>query len=249
MFVTHFGSAYNGAIVWWDNTTSTTTLTAYMYVSIAATPLIVDSFNRVPLSCAADDNFTICDTQLAGAGPTTVDSVFAFGLYWENPDSDAVPLYDGMKTTASLTVTAPADFAAGSFVVECLPTAGVINDINATEAEDYTTDDANDDVTIGVATDLCTEWWTLDYPRMACVSWYQEFSRLLNTADSTDDMILEMDEVYTFTAFAGAMGTAATNWLPTEDVDFTNFTEAPVLLGGMALACSVSCAVLTAILF
>ena len=120
----------------------------------------------------------ICDTQAVSTGPTTTAVVFTFGFYWENPDSDATLLYDGMRSTVDLIVTTPADFTTGSFTVSTvMSSTTTTNDLAPTEIEtidefDETTDDVTTGITAASLTDLCVEWWTLDFPRMACVRWY-----------------------------------------------------------------------------
>lgn len=126
-------------------------------------------------------------------------------------------------------------------------------DIVPSEAEAYeldTTTNVTWGILSGSATELCTEWWTLDYPRMACVAWYQEFTRNLDTADTTDDIVISTTSAFVMTAFAGVPTTTSVIFFPEETVDFADWADSPVDLHGVALACSVSVAmVLGAILF
>ena len=198
----------------------------------------------------------ICDTQAASTASTVTSDAFTFGFYWANPDTDATILYDGMRTTADLNIATPADFTTGSLTVSTVVSATTTtNDILPTEDEEIDAyDPTTDNVVLGItaltAEDLCVEWWTLDFPRMACVKWYQQFTRALDSADTDGDFVLDMTEVYTVTPFAGSVLSENYNFIQSEDVDFTDFTENLVSLDGLKLVCSVSAATLfTAILF
>ena len=175
MLVTHFGSSTNGVTIWWDNTTDATKLTAYMHVKIPATPLIIEAKNVVPATCSSNDKQTFCADVAAGSALVTTASAYVFGFIVANPSKTATPLFDGVKCTASLNLTPPASFTTGSFTGTATVTAGVKKDIKPADATNPSADDTvTDEVTLGVTgtTDLCTEWWTLDFPRIACVSWY-----------------------------------------------------------------------------
>lgn len=112
MFVTHFGSSLNGAIVWWDNATSSTAVTAYMYVKAYANPLVIDSSQKTYPTCTADAGLVICNALAIGATGVTTDDLYQFGLYFANSDADESPSYDGFIAFADLSITPP---ATGSF--------------------------------------------------------------------------------------------------------------------------------------
>ena len=196
----------------------------------------------------------VCDMQIAATASTVTSDAFTFGFYWANPDTDATLLYDGMRTTADLNIATPADFTTGSLTVSTVVSATTItNDILPTEDEEIDVYDTTDNVVLGITAastdDLCVEWWTLDFPRMACVKWYQQFTRLLDSADTDGDFVLDMTEVYTVTPFAGSVLSEYYNFIQSEDVDFTDFSENLVSLDGLKLVCSCATLFTAAILF
>lgn len=168
MFVTHFGSYFNGATVWWENTVdstvtpSTTTLTAYMYVNNYANMLIVDSSKKTDAICSADSEFLICSTLALSA--TTADShptAFEFGIVITNPDTSSDPAYDGFRTIADVSVTYTYSDWTKYFTATAYPATSQDADIVPDDADTFDTADTSTNVTVNItgSTDLCTEWW------------------------------------------------------------------------------------------
>ena len=87
---------------------------------------------------------------------------------------------------------------------------------------------------------MCTEWWNLTAPKIACVQWYQVFSKpIANTADATDDFTLDLTSIYTVKAYILDPNSASSViYFPSQVVDFDSFSSNLVDLKGYFMACS-----------
>ena len=186
MFTTHFGDTFNGGTIWWDNTSDSNKLTATVFLNMHANMLIIDS-PQASHKCTTDNNFLICTTSTYGT-PVTDPSKFFFGIYWANPGYSATAPYDGFYTIADFSVTTPSNIASATpdyltvnSKVSALVTGANQPDISPTKVGDVGTTTSIDTISLSAANDvttgkvtgdeLCTEWWYLDAPRIACVSW------------------------------------------------------------------------------
>lgn len=104
---------------------------------------------------------------------------------------------------------------------------------------------------------LCTKIWKLEKPRIACVQWKVNFSRLLKSTDTANDIVLtalktdtEVPQTYEFRVFVGpnvnSPASSVITSFPVLDVDFNQFYESDLTMGAIGLYSTSLCLALVA---
>lgn len=75
----------------------------------------------------------------------------------------------------------------------------------------------------------------MEAPKIACVEFEQGWTRKLTTTDTTGDLAISTSSSYKFTAYKRNLKSNVNVWYPEKTVDFSNWSDATVLLKGVNL--------------
>ncbi len=104
---------------------------------------------------------------------------------------------------------------------------------------------------------LCTKIWKFESPRIACVQWKVNFSRILKSTDTANDIVLtalktdtEVPQTYEFRVFVGpnvnSPASSVITSFPVLDVDFNQFYESDLTMGAIGQYSTSLCFALVA---